>query len=159
MPKGSRRKKTRKQMDVPAHVVNKSTPKTAEESTLDAKTYVKENKQRLYKIQKTKGGLKTKQQKLYRRKVHESDKEKKLVSKLSKKIRNKTKLREKSTQKKGEMQDPWAMEEEVEKRKPALKEYQKVRNPAVMVPVSGESHNPSQGAYSNLVDKMFDKGS
>ena len=42
--------------------------------------------------------------------------------------------------------------------KPLLPELEKARNPAIMVPKSGESHNPSQGAYSTMVDTLFDKG-
>lgn len=166
MPKGSRRKKTRKTPDLPAHLVNKSTPQTAAQAEQDAKKFVQENKSKLYSIQKTKRVRKNKEKKLNPRKVHESEKEKKRVSKMSKNIQQK-KLRKAPGKGKGEgledsgLADPWAGEMAQAGKplsKPLLKEYKKARNPAVMVPDPGESHNPSQGAYSGLVDKMFDKG-
>ena len=169
MPKGSRRKKTRKVIDIPANLVDKRKPKSNSQVNESAKDFVKKNKSKLFKIQKTKRVLKKKEKKALKRRIFESEQEKKLVSRLSKKIKIKksqtTQNNEVSQELKlkNNLTDPWADENPNKFKskwedKPLLPQHEKARNPAIMVPKSGESHNPSQGAYSTLVDTLFDKG-
>jgi HD superfamily phosphohydrolase len=162
MPKGSRRKKTRKRLDFPAHLVNKNLTKTIKEIKRDAKEYVQMNKHNLFKIQKTSQKIKKKNKEEFKRRVFESEKEKKKVLKLSKKIK-KNKSNPRTEKVIENVLDPWADEDPNKFKskwedKPIMPEMEKPRNPAVMVPKSGESHNPSQAAYSQYVDLLFDKG-
>ena len=169
MPKGSRRKKTRKLIDIPANLVDKRKPKSKAELNESAKEYVKKNKSKLFKVQKTKRILKKKEKKILKRRVFESEQEKKIVSRFSKKIKakkNQTVQNQEVSQElklKNNLTDPWEEQDETKFKskwedKPLLPQHEKARNPAIMVPKSGESHNPSQGAYSTLVDTLFDKG-
>ena len=150
-------------MEIPAHMVKKTLSKSSSEVHQDAKEYVKQNKKDLFSIQKTKKILKKKEKEVLKSKIFESEKEKKRVLKISKKIQ-----RNKLKGKKDELNlekvlDPWAEEDKTKFKskwedKPLLPELEKARNPAIMKPKSGESHNPSQGAYSKLVNSLFDKG-
>ena len=169
MPKGSRRKKTRKLIDIPANLVNKRKPKTKNQIVQSAKDYVQKNKKNLFKIQKTKRVLKKKDKKVLNRRVYESEQEKKIVSRFTKKFQNrKNKTNQvindsKEMKLKNNLEDPWEEQDDTKFKskwedKPLLPELEKARNPAIMVPKSGESHNPSQGAYSTMVDTLFDKG-
>lgn len=166
MPKGSRRKKTRKQIPILAHQVNKRVPKSKKETQLEAKNFVKQNKKSLFKIQKTKRVQKKKKNEALRKKVFESEKEKKIVSRFTKKKTKKRKQEqknEKSEQPESALKDPWEDENQNKFKskwedKPQMPQMKKARNPAIMMPKSGESHNPSQGAYSEFVNSLFDKG-
>lgn len=146
--------------------MNKRTPKTSRETQVEAKDYVKQNKASLFSIQKTKRVQKKKKTDALRKRVFESEKEKKIVSRFTKK-----EAKKRAQKAAGQdmvpiatgLIDPWAEEDPSKFKskwedKPRMRELDKARNPAVMLPKSGESHNPSQGAYSALVNTLFDKG-
>ena len=155
-------------MEVPAHMVD-TTDKSKDPSiNQSAKAYVKERANKLFKVQKNRKLLTKKDRSVIKKKVYESEKEMILVKKLQKKIIKDREDKKKNTDTvytglKNELQDLWGNESMAQKKfkwdeKPTIKAYDKVRNPAIMIPNSGESYNPSQKAYSKMIDTLFDKG-
>lgn len=178
MPKGSRRRKFRKKMEIPAHLVNKSAPVTEAETSRTAKEYVKSKGKALFKIQKQ-GGVAKKRLRKVKEKHPGSEIEKKIIDKMAKKIiprpnkdGKKRRLRKKkkviqvkddSEDEKfllgGGVQDIWGKpKSKLQREKPVIKNLEVAQNPAVMIPHSGESYNPSNEKYQELVDDLFDKG-
>lgn len=166
-------------MEIPAHLVNKSAPVTKQDTKQSAKDFVKSKGKALFKIQKQSKVSKRRLQKV--KEIHPGSKtEKRLIEKMAKRLKPRSKKAQKKSRKQkgknagrvldeesedekfmlaGGVKDIWGKpKSKLQKEKPSIKNFDVSMNPAVMVPHSGESYNPSNQKYQELVDNLFDKG-